>query len=59
VSRPFSAFNRLGSFIGWGESSQAAALAEAGFFMREDLTVSHFLNPLIELKDLSFEQLTN
>lgn len=57
VSRPFSAYNRLGSFVAWGASSgpesKAARLAEQGFFMRENLTVSHFENPSLELPDLS------
>jgi len=59
VSRPFSAFNRLASFVCWGKPSEAFYLAEAGFFMRESLTVSLFDNPNSELYDLSFEDLTN
>lgn len=56
VSRPYSAFNRLGSFIGWGSTSldsQAYHLAEQGLIFKENMTVFHFENPMIELSDLS------
>ena len=56
VSRPFSAFNRLGSFITWGSprgSQTEKDLADLGFFYRESMTVSQYDNPAIELSDLS------
>jgi hypothetical protein len=39
VSRPWSAFNRLGSFIGWGSvrtENIIRELADEGFFYREN-----------------------
>jgi hypothetical protein len=60
VSRPYSAFNRLGSFLAWGSTSydqQALHLAEQGLIMKENMTVSHFQNPAVEMPDLSLEQL--
>ena len=60
VSRPFSAFNRLGSFVGWGSirsESIITELAEQGFFFRETSSVSQFENPAIEISDLSEDSL--
>jgi hypothetical protein len=60
VSRPFSAFNRLGSFVDWGSirtESVITDLADNGFFFRENLTVSQFENPAIEIPDLSADNL--
>ena len=62
VSRPYSAFNRLGSFVGWGSArteSIITELAEQGFFFRETATVSQFENPGIEIPDLSEDSLLN
>lgn len=56
VSRPFSSFNRLGSFINWGNSG-AVKLAEQGLFYRESVSVSHFENTAVEISDLSEETL--
>jgi hypothetical protein len=45
VSRPFSAFNRLGSFLCWGSvktENIIKELAEEGFFFKENVTVSQF-----------------
>jgi hypothetical protein len=56
VSRPFSAFNRLGSFIGWGSvrcENIIKELADQGFFYRENLTISQFENPSTEIADIS------
>ena len=62
VSRPFSAFNRLGSYVDWGSirtESIITDLADNGFFFRENLTVSQFENPGIEIPDLSADNLFN
>lgn len=54
VSRPFSALNRLGSYITWGLSNVSSVqMSNNGYFYRESNTVSVFNNPLIEIPELS------
>ena len=62
VSRPFSAFNRLGSFICWGSvrtEDIIKQLADEGFIYRENITVSQFENMGIEIADIGESTLTN
>jgi len=62
VSRPWSAFNRLGSFIGWGSvltENIIRELADEGFFYKENTTVSQFENMGIEISDIGDTFLTN
>jgi hypothetical protein len=62
VSRPFSAFNRLGSFLGWGSvrtENIIRELADEGFFYRENTTVSQFENMGLEIPDIGESTLTN
>ena len=62
VSRPWSAFNRLGSFIGWGSVRTEhiiRELADEGFFYRENTTVSQFENMGIEIPDVGERFLTD
>eukprot|EP00347_Sterkiella_histriomuscorum_P007708 403347869 len=60
VSRPFSALNRLGSFVNWGISNaDSQLLADSGLVFKENHTLVQIENQQIELHDLAQRQLFN
>ena len=54
VSRPYSAFNRLGSFINWGIGNvDPVNLVNEGFFFRDNQALCSYDNPNSEITELS------